>query len=426
MKRLLCVLLLAALFLPFCFATGQQEKTAGKVELRYMMWDPQIVDKEEALAAKFHELHPNISVAVEGIAYGQFWEKIQAMAAAKNLPDVFWMSVDNVKDYQKLGALYDIQPYVDKLDKNNYFTSVFNVLRAPNVNGDMYAFPYAWVVCIFFYNMRLFDEAGMAYPPESWTWDQMRSMAIKLTKDTTGDGVADQWGYWVKGRYTQTWPYVYNNGSQMVSDDFTRCLLDQGKAKDAMRFLADLVIKDKVSPTPAQTKGISTFFTTGKIAMCTEGSWRIDTYRSSLKDPFGITFIPTGPGSGGKYVSFGWPDSYSLSKFTKHPDEAWAWTEYMAGPGRPVDSFLGGKVPIWKQSALSSAWAETGKLPANKSLILKAGELIGRNVTFAPRWPEWSDQVAASDFDKILLGEGSFDQVMAEMADKIDKILARD
>jgi multiple sugar transport system substrate-binding protein len=426
MKRLVFVALLA-LCAGLLFAGGSQGETAmaEKIELRYMMWDPQIIEKEQALAQKFHELNPNVSITVEGIAYAQFWEKIQAMAAAKTLPDVFWMAVDRVKDNQRMGALLDLQPYVDKLDKSNYFESVFNVLRAPNANGDMYAFPYAWVVCIFYYNMRLFDEAGLQYPPEKWTWDEMRNLAIKLTKDIDGDGNADQWGYWVKGRYTHTWSYVYNNGAQMVSDDFKRCLLDEGKGKEAMKFLADLVIKDKVSPTPAQTKGVSTFFTTGKIAMCTEGSWRIDTYRKSLADPFGITYLPLGPGSGGKYDSFGWPDSYAISAYTKHPDESWAWTEYMAGPGRPVDSVLGGKVSIWKKSALSDAWAEKNMLPENKDLVLKAGALIGKNVTFAPGWPEWSDQIAASDFDKILLGEGDFDTVMAEMTEKIDKVLAR-
>ncbi len=425
MKRLVCVLCLVTLAAALSFAGGGQEAPAEKIELRYMMWDPQIIEKEQALAEKFHAMNPNISVTVEGIAYGQFWEKMQAMAAAKTLPDVFWMAVDRVKENYKMGALLDLDKYVAKLNKGDYFDSVFGVVRAPGPSGHMYAFPYAWVVCISFYNMRLFDEAGLAYPAEKWTWNDMRELALKLTKDTNADGAADQWGYWVKGRYTQTWSWVYNNGAQMVSDDFKTCLLDQGKAKDAMRFLADLVVKDKVSPTPAQTKGVSEMFATGKIGMVTEGSWRIDTYRSNLKDKFGITYLPLGPGAGSKYVSFGWPDSYSISAYTKSPDAAWAWTEYMAGPGRPADSVLGGKVPIYKKSALSDAWAEKDKLPANKDLVLKAGELIGKNVTFAPGWPEWSDQVAASDFDKILLGEGDFDQVMAELKVKIDKILAR-
>jgi multiple sugar transport system substrate-binding protein len=424
MKKHLVVLLLIALAAAVCFAEGQQEE-AEKVEIRYMMWDPQIVEKEQALAVEFSRANPNISVKVEAAAYAQFWEKMQAMAAAKTMPDVLWMSVDNVKDYQRMGAILDLEKYVDRLDKSQYFESVFNVLRAPTISGHMYAFPYAWVVCLSYYNMRLFDEAGLPYPGETWTWDEMRDLAVKLTKDTDGDGAADQWGYWVKGRYTHIYPFVYNNGTQITDDDFQTFMLSEGRGREAMKFLADLITQDKVSPTPAQTKGVSTFFTTGRIGMCTEGSWRIDTYRKGLKDPFGITLAPLGPGSGGKQASFGWPDSFAVSAFTEHPDEAWAWIEFMSGPGRPVDSVLGGKVPIWKKNALSPRWAEADQLPANKALVLKAGELIGSKVTFAPRWPEWSDQVVQSDFDKILLGEGSFDQVMAELKVKVERILAR-
>jgi len=55
MKRLVFVVLLA-LCAGLLFAGGSQGETAmaEKIELRYMMWDPQIIEKEQALAQKFH------------------------------------------------------------------------------------------------------------------------------------------------------------------------------------------------------------------------------------------------------------------------------------------------------------------------------------------------------------------------------------
>ena len=38
----------------------------------------------------------------------------------------------------------------------------------------------------------------------------------------------------------------------------------------------------------------------------------------------------------------GWADASSMSAYTKHPQQAWDWVMFMAGPGRPVDSILGG------------------------------------------------------------------------------------
>jgi len=425
MKKHLVVLLLIALAAAVCFAEGQQEE-AEKVELRYMMWDPQIIEKEEALAVKFSQANPNVSVTIETAVFAQFWEKMQAMAAAKNMPDVFWMSSAYVKDYQRMGAILNLEKYIATLNKDDYFESIFNVLRSPTPADDMYAFPWAWVSCISYYNKRLFDEAGLPYPGETWTWDQMRDLAFKLTKDTDGDGAADQWGYWVKGRYTHLYPYVYNNGveSGVTDEKYEKFQLAEGAGREAMKFLADLITADKVSPTPAQTKGVSTFFATGRIGMCTEGSWRIDTYRKGLEDPFGITLVPLGPKSGGKQIVYGWADAMAISAFTEHPQAAWDWMMFMCGPGRPVDSILGGKVPIWKGNALSDAWLEKDMLPENKELVLKSGELIGAKVTMSPRWEEWNS-VIQSDFEKIVLGEGDFDQVMAELKSKVEKILAR-
>jgi ABC-type glycerol-3-phosphate transport system substrate-binding protein len=191
-----------------------------------------------------------------------------------------------------------------------------------------------------------------------------------------------------------------------------------------MKFLSDLVVVDKTSPTPAQMQGISKPFTTGKVGMTTEGTWRIDSYRSGLEDDFGIVMVPKGPQSGGKDVVFGWADAYSVSAFTKHAQESWDWIMFMAGPGRPIDSIVGGKIPAWKESAYSEEWLEKDQLPANKALVLRSADLIGESVTLPPRFDEWNSAVQ-SDFDKISLGEGEFYAVMKELDAKVESILAR-
>ena len=112
---LFCMLFLAS---SFAFAAGGADKAAKeeKVALRYMMWDPQIIEKEEALAEKFNQENPNVTISVEGVAFAQFWEKMKAMAAAKNMPDVFWMSSGTVKRYAKQGALLNLDEHISKLD----------------------------------------------------------------------------------------------------------------------------------------------------------------------------------------------------------------------------------------------------------------------------------------------------------------------
>ena len=121
---------------------------------------------------------------------------------------------------------------------------------------------------------------------------------------------------------------------------------------------------------------------------------------------------------------YGWSDAYSISAYTKNPDAAWDWMIYMVSPARPVDSILGGKVPILKEVAQSPTWLEKDKLPANKGLVLDAVDLIGPKVTMPPGGSE-INKVVNTGFEKLVLGDANFDTVMKEMEEDVAKILAR-
>ncbi|MGQ9630525.1 MAG: ABC transporter substrate-binding protein [bacterium] len=352
---------------------------------------------------------------------------MQVEAAARKLPDVFYMSVSYVKDWVAMGALENLQRYVDRdIDPTNYFSGVFKMVRYPDAKGDMYAFPFAWVVCISYYNKDMFNKAGLPYPKEGWTYDDLLNYAKKLTVDKNGDGQTDQWGYYVYGRYAQFDPFIYGNGGDLTSSDFKRFTLgDDPRAKRAAQFLVDLVAKHKVSPTTAMMKGIKEPFGEGLLAMITEGSWRIDTFRKSAGDNFdwAIVLPPVGPDVG-KHITWGWPDSMSISKFSNHKEEAWDFVKFMTGPGRPVDSYMGGKVSIYRPIAENEAWLERGQRPANKEVVLQAGKLLAE-VSFAPHWEEWRN-IMQSELERALRGEATLDQVIADIKPRIEEILARE
>ncbi len=65
------------------------------------------------------------------------------------------------------------------------------------------------------YNKTLFDEAGISYPDETWTWDTLKDAAKKLTKD---DG--SQYGF-CAGLHNQEgyYNFVYQNGGEIITDD---------------------------------------------------------------------------------------------------------------------------------------------------------------------------------------------------------------
>ncbi len=99
----------------------------------------------------------------------------------------------------------------------------------------MYAFPYAWVTTVLYYNKDMFDKAQLAYPNDKWTWDDFLSAAKKLTLDTNGDGKTDQWGFWFFGRYAHIEPWLYQNDGDILNKDKTQFAVNEN-GKEALKF----------------------------------------------------------------------------------------------------------------------------------------------------------------------------------------------
>ena len=47
----------------------------------------------------------------------------------------------------------------------------------PCYDGSVYGFPRDISVEVLYYNKDIFDEAGVAYPDDTWTWDDFLAAA---------------------------------------------------------------------------------------------------------------------------------------------------------------------------------------------------------------------------------------------------------
>ncbi|RCW52278.1 sugar ABC transporter substrate-binding protein [Halanaerobium sp. ST460_2HS_T2] len=387
-KKLWIISLSALLVLCFAFTAYAQTTT-----IRYFMWDPEFKDLEQGLIDEFEAENPDIEVEFTALEPSNYWPKISAMASAGELPDVFNMSSGYIDQWAGDGLLMNIQDEVDKLPQDDYFTKVFSTLRYPDKeSSDMYGIPYAWVTTVLYYNKDMFDEAGIDYPSDDWSWEDFRKAAQALTIDENDDGVAEQYGFWWYGRYAHVEPWIYANGGRILNEDKTRIAVD-AKAKEALNFLADLSNEYNVSPPKRDIVGIrqQDMFPLQQTAMWVDGSWNVAHVRQMGEGAFdwGIAKVPQGPSAeAGEYEAYGWPDSLVISKESKHKEAAWKLVKYLIGKNRPLESYMAGKVPINKSLANSDEWLEKDKQPAEMNIILELGEMMGRT-SFTPGWGEW-------------------------------------
>lgn len=401
--------------------------------LRYFSWETNIPEETAALIAEFEAMHPGVTIDFEALPPDQYWPRMSAMAAANNLPDVFYMSSGFIFEWYANGLLTNLQPYVDALDLSNYFSGVLPTTRFPSPDtGDVHAVPINWVGPVLYYNQDAFDEAGLEYPNDDWTWDDFLTAATALTVDKTGNGRIDQWGYWVYGRYAQIEPWIYQNNGRILNEARTRIEVDDA-ARETLQFLTDLVNVHQVAPRPQEMEGIrqQDVFPLGLAAMWVDGSWNISNNRSIIGDEFqwNIAMIPSGPNSEER-IGYTWPDMLAIANGSEHEEIAWKFIEFMTGPGRPAETFLGGTVPFFRPTAESEAWLEPHLQPADKGVVLQLGGLPTRT-SFTPNWSEWRGYGAAEgggmngELDQVFNGRKALDAAIETFTTYGNQVLSR-
>jgi len=137
------------------------------------------------------------------------------------------------------------------------------------------------------YNKRMFDEAGVPYPSDDWTWEECIDICRRLTvRNARGQitryGIIGFWD-WKLG--------LFQHGASIFNPEGTRCVLDKPEAIAAMQFMQDLIYKYEVMPTPqAETalasmggwgSGVITLFAGERGAMAIGGRW----WLCILRDP---------------------------------------------------------------------------------------------------------------------------------------------
>jgi multiple sugar transport system substrate-binding protein len=405
---------------------------AQTTTLQWWSWDVELKAKNEAIIKKFEAANPGIKVELTTLSNSEYWTKIRLLANQKKLPDVFEMSSGYLEEWARAHLLMDITPLINTaFNKDDYYMSVFDAGKDIAGQGKYYAVPFALVTTVLFYNMDMFDKAGIPYPTSKWTWEDFRNTAKKLTI-VGKDGNVSQWGFWFYGRYAQIEPWIYANDGELI-DRSTMTYKPDANAIFAMHFLSNLVFSDKSAPSPKEMSAYKQqdVFPLGKAAMWVDGSWNIDNNRTiaDKKMRWGITEIPVGPSGSGKYVN-GWPDYIAMSPFSKNVDAAWKFTKFISGEGLDMNMYMAGKVPTYKKLAESSAFIQKGQLPSNMDLLLKqAAETMKTSFTLG--WSEWRGYGAAESMglngiiDGILNGSTSFDDGMKAADRNVNAVLKR-
>jgi len=180
--------LAASLTLASC-SGGTTETPDGPVTLSLSGWSIDTTPEFQVLADGFEAKYPDVTVELKEYDAGEYNTLLTADLAAGSGPDIITQKeVKYVPTLQEGGQLLDVSD-VELPDGIGGASSYI-------VDGVSYAVPYRQDSWVLYYNMDLFDQAGVDYPDGSWTWDDYADAAAEVT-----DGLAGA----AKGAYLHRW-----------------------------------------------------------------------------------------------------------------------------------------------------------------------------------------------------------------------------
>lgn len=189
-----------------------------------------IIDK--AIAA-FEESHPGVTIHYDsGILREDYSEWCARKLLKGEIPDVFMVLDTDFNQYCSLGVLKNLDEAMEtdpEFDETKYFSTALDIGKN---SGHQYALPYEVVPTLLFVNKSLLAKEGIEMPDQDWTWNDMYEICRKVTRDTDGDGMLDQFG-----TYNYNWlNVVHTSGAQLFSEDYTRANFACEEVYNALRF----------------------------------------------------------------------------------------------------------------------------------------------------------------------------------------------
>lgn len=346
-----CFLFIAMLTLVFVIAgcSGQTASSKdGKVVIRYGLWDKKQVPAIEQIIKKFNETNPNIEVKIELTPYAQYFQKLETAATGGALPDVLWMNGPHITQYAEGNVLLPLDDLIkkDHYNMGNYPDSLVSLYT---VDNKKFGIPKDFDTTGLWYNKKLFDEAGVSYPDDTWDWNTLKEAAKKLTNKDKGI-----WGFGaLMGNQGGYYDLIWQNGGYIISDDGKSVGFSQPEAIEALKYNISF-IKEGLSPTAAQMTETapSDMFLSGKIAMLFDGPWMVPEYKKN-KD-LDVAVMPKGKERAVSIHGL----ANVIAKNTKHQKEAWKFVKFL-GSKEAADIFANTGTVIPAYNGTQDAWIKS-------------------------------------------------------------------
>jgi multiple sugar transport system substrate-binding protein len=415
----------------------KEPASAEKVRIRLAVsLTPQELETFETRLDEVREAFPGFEIVLETTPQAGLIEKVTTQLASDTLPDILRIPGLNAQQWIQRGAFLDLTGWADSPDLNleDFYPSPIEQFRW---QGKLYGIPDTAAPNAVFYNRSMFDAAGLDYPDEAWTYEDMREAAILLTLDGQGrnpmeadfdEGDIQQWG-WNSGvtYYWQRDLLSIFGGDPCVNPDCTKMDFTSDEILNAVEWWASLVHDDHAAlydPFGGAQTGIpGDPFLAGKVAMGSGGYFLIGQLKATGTVQYGV--IEPFHNLIGERITALSTNGYLISARSEHPDEAKQLVQALLNPEFLTDTWgvPGHSIPA-RRSAASGNLAPS--LTSEEVQVILAAMEYGE--VFKPYTASAFEVYARTSdfFVQAMKGDIPVSQAMEQVEQIANEILAKD
>lgn len=269
----------------------------------------------------------------------------QMVATGDDSIDIYIIWENDIANFAEAGGIVPLDDYLasSSIDTSDFIDAVATLSEGL---GGTYGLPWCAATEVLFYNQDMFDEAGIAYPTNDWSYADFLAAAEALTQKD-GDNTSV---YGCDLPNLQTWWAGIGGAGDQIYDPATGQMVIGEGAEAFISDCADMV-SSGVMPEPSSDT--ADLFAAGKAAMSWAGSWNIATYGDGLGFNWDIATIPTNKV---KYNTLH-TGFYTINANSKNAEDAWKVVEYlMSEEGQTINSKASGNMSALKAIAEEGAW----------------------------------------------------------------------
>ncbi|NDJ52039.1 MAG: sugar ABC transporter substrate-binding protein [Chloroflexi bacterium] len=287
----------------------------------------ELLDLIQSYADDFNAAHEDTTVTIEFVDWADGRDAIEQRVAEGTPPDLAVVGSRWVAEFVNQGLIEPLDRYMTPSFREQFIASLIN--EGAIYQERTFGLPVAASTRALYYNLDLFEQAGLSEPPASWD-------ELLLAGQVIGALEEDVYGFALQGgdgleTNTYFYYFVWGNGGSLYDPSQTSSALDSPESVEALVFLQELIQEGATQPDPAsdaynRRRALEDLFQQGQVGMVISGPWLLNRLQDESPDMrIGVAPIPFNTTS----ATYGVIDTLVMFRTSASKDAAWDFMDFI-------------------------------------------------------------------------------------------------